>query len=178
MLQVFNTLVGIITIIIIIAILAIISLVFLDETNSKPFQFFKKHSLLFGFLLALGGVFGSLMYSEVFHFAPCVFCWWIRIFLYPQAVILGVALWYRDTRMWLSSIILSVIGVCFSIYLILLQTGVVGPSAACSTLGVSCEKIDVTIFGWLTIPIMSLIFFIGILALSYVGLRKTKEKTA
>jgi len=178
MLQTFNTLVGIGIIITIITVLTIIALVFLGETDSKLFKFIKRHSLPFGFILAFAGVFGSLMYSEVFNFVPCIFCWWIRIFLYPQVAILGVALWYKDTRMWFSSIILSVIGLGFSIYLVLLQTGTIGPSAACSTLGVSCEKIDVTVFGWLTIPIMSLIFFIGILALSYIGLKKSHEKTA
>ena len=173
MLPFFNTLVGIGIIVIIIVVLVILALLFLGETDSKPFRFLKHHSFLFAFLLALGAVFGSLMYSEVFHFAPCVFCWWQRIFMYPQVIILAVALWFRDTRVWLTSIILSVIGACFSIYHILIQSGIVGPSAACSTLGVSCEKIDVLIFGWITIPIMCLVLFIGILMFSYIAHKKT-----
>lgn len=171
-LTLFNTFTGIGVIAIIIVILGVYALLFLGETNSKLYKFIKHHSFLFALILATGGVFGSLMYSEVFHFAPCLFCWWQRIFLYPQAIILAVALWFRDTRIWLTSIILSSIGGLFSIYHILLQTGIIGPGGTCETVGVSCTKIDVLIFGWITIPIMCLVLFVGILTFAYVAHRK------
>ena len=171
-LTVFNTIVGIGIIGIIAGIVLVVALVFLQETDSKLFRWIKKHSLTIAFLLALGGMVGSLIYSNVFMFAPCEFCWWQRIFLYPQVIILGVAAWYRDVRIGLIAVILSTIGICVSIYHVLMQAGVVGNDTACSLAGVSCTKIDVLIFGWITIPIMCLVMFAGVLTLNYVARRK------
>ena len=89
--------------------------------------------------------------------------------MYPQLIILGIGIWSKDVKMWLTSVILSVIGICFSIYLVLLQMGVVGGNAACVAGGVSCAKIDVIIFGWLTIPVMALIFFAGVLTFAHLA---------
>ena len=145
---------------------------FLGETENRYFRFIKKHAFHFGFLLSLGAIVGSLTYSEVFRFIPCDFCWWQRIFMYPQLIVLGTGIYLKDLKVWITSIILSAIGACFSIYNILIQMGVVGPTGDCATSGVSCAKIDVLIFGWLTIPIMCLILFVSILTLSYVAHRK------
>jgi disulfide bond formation protein DsbB len=171
-LTIFNTIVGIGIIGIIAGIALVFALIFLQETHSKLFHWIKKHALTISFLLALGGMIGSLIYSNVFMFAPCEFCWWQRIFLYPQVIILGVAAWYKDLRIGTISIILSVIGICVSIYHVLMQAGVVGSDATCSLTGVSCTKIDVLIFGWITIPIMCLVMFAGIIVLNWVARRK------
>ena len=171
-LTIFNTIVGIGIISIIVGIVLVFAMIFLQETDSKLFRWIKKHSLTIAFLLALGGMIGSLIYSNVFMFAPCEFCWWQRIFLYPQVIILGVAAWYRDVRIGTISIILSVIGICISIYHVLLQAGAVGSGAACALTGVSCTRIDVLIFGWITIPIMCLVLFVGILTFAYLAHRK------
>lgn len=168
----FNTAVGIGTVGIILLIISIWLLLFLQETGNKYFHFLKKHAFHFGFLLALGAIIGSLSYSEIFKFAPCTFCWWQRIFMYPQAIILGTGIYLKDLKIWLTSIILSSIGALFSIYHILLQSGIIGPSGACATGGVSCTKIDVITFGWITIPIMCLTLFVGILTFAYIAHRK------
>ena len=167
-----NTVVGVGVIAIIVLILSSWILLFLKETENKYFKFLTKQSFHFGFLLALGAIVGSLTYSEVFKFAPCTFCWWQRIFMYPQVIVLGTAIYLKDVKVWITSIILSIIGACFSMYHILLQSGVIGPSGACTTGGVSCTRIDVLIFGWITIPIMCLVLFVGILTFAYIAHRK------
>ena len=172
MFNTFNTLVGIGTIAIVLVIISIWLLVFLRETKNAYFAFLKKHSFHFAFLLALGGVLGSLIYSDFFKLPPCYFCWWQRIFMYPQLVIFGVALYLKDMKMWLTGMILSGIGALFSIYHLLIQSGVVGPSAACDAGAVSCAKIDVLIFDWITIPMMCLVLFVGILTFAYIAHRK------
>lgn len=168
-----NTLIGIGTIAIIVLVASILILLFLKETENTYFHFLKKHSFHFAFLLAFGGVIGSLTYSEIFHFLPCTFCWWQRIFMYPQAVVFATGIYLKDLKIWLTGIILSIIGACFSVYHILLQAGYISPSGACATTGVSCTKIDVLIFGWITIPIMCLILFVGILTFAYIAHKKT-----
>ncbi len=169
----FNTVVGIGTIGIILLIISIWLLLFLQETGNRYFHFLKKHAFHFGFLLALSAIIGSLIYSEIFKFAPCTFCWWQRIFMYPQAIVLGIGIWLKDIKIWLTSIVLSAIGLCFSISHILLQAGIRQSSGACLESSVSCTKIDVLIFGWVTIPIMCLTLFVGILTFAYIAHKKT-----
>ena len=172
MLNTFNALVGIGTVGVMLVIASIWLLIFLQETGNKYFQFLKKHSFHFGFLLSLGAILGSLTYSEIFHLVPCTFCWWQRIFMYPQAIVLATGIYLKDLKIWITAIILSSIGACFSIYHILIQSGIVGPSGACATAGVSCAKIDFVALGWITMPIMCLVLFVGILTFSYVAHRK------
>ncbi len=71
----------------------------------------KRHLLLtFAWVVALVATLGSLYYSEVRLFLPCELCWYQRIFMYPQAVILAVALWRQDFGVWPYSLALSLIG--------------------------------------------------------------------
>ncbi|TBH20654.1 disulfide bond formation protein B [Thermus thermamylovorans] len=68
--------------------------------------------LLLGFAwtVALVATLGSLYYSEVRLFLPCELCWYQRVFMYPLAVILGLALWRQDLRIWPHALALSLIG--------------------------------------------------------------------
>ena len=66
--------------------------------------------LAFAWIVALVATLGSLYYSEVRLFLPCELCWYQRIFMYPQAVILGLALWRQDLGVWPYSLALALIG--------------------------------------------------------------------
>src|SRR5581483_7219548 len=55
-------------------------------------NFFGRNAILFSFLVAAGSVAGSLFYSNVAGFRPCLLCWVQRAFLYTEAVILFVAM--------------------------------------------------------------------------------------
>src|SRR5579871_3322119 len=55
-------------------------------------DFFRDFSIELAFLTALGGFIASLFYSNIVGFQPCLLCIWQRIFLYPQVIILGIAL--------------------------------------------------------------------------------------
>ncbi len=47
--------------------------------------------LWLAFAVALTATAGSLYFSEVAGFPPCALCWYQRIAMYPQVIILGVA---------------------------------------------------------------------------------------
>ncbi|WP_022799191.1 disulfide bond formation protein B [Thermus islandicus] len=66
--------------------------------------------LAFAWVVALVATLGSLYYSEVRLFLPCELCWYQRIFMYPQAVLLGLALWRQDLGVWPYSLALSLMG--------------------------------------------------------------------
>lgn len=176
MITTWNTALGIGVIALMVLIASVWLLALLGETNNRYIGFLKKYSMHAGFLLSLGAVIGSLTYSEIFHLPPCTFCWWQRIFMYPQVIILATGIWFKEKRFWITSIILSIIGIAFSISHILLQAGIRHSTGACLESGVSCTKIDVLVFGWLTIPIMCGTLFVGILTFAYLAHRT--EKTA
>lgn len=66
--------------------------------------------LAFAWLVALVATLGSLYYSEIRLFLPCELCWYQRIFMYPLAVILGIAAWRSDFNIRLYALPLAGIG--------------------------------------------------------------------
>jgi disulfide bond formation protein DsbB len=102
----------------------------------------------------------TLVYSDVLGFEPCPLCWWQRIFLYPQVIILGLALWkekYRDAAIDFS-IVLSVLGAGVALYHHLLQIMPAG-TLPCPATGPSCAQITFIEFGYVTFPMMALALF-------------------
>ena len=69
-----------------------------------------KYHLDLAFITALTATLGSLFFSEVMHFPPCELCWFQRIFMYPQAVILFIVLFARDQNVRKYILALSAIG--------------------------------------------------------------------
>ena len=116
------------------------------------------------FLVALVATAISLVYSDIIGFVPCELCWIQRIFLYPQVIILGLALWKKtkDSEIYCSA--LSLIGGVIALYHFYGQS--FNPSAlpACDALGeASCAARYFVEFGYVTIPLMSLTGFLLIL---------------
>src|SRR3989344_7855918 len=62
-----------------------------NKTVNKFIQFLSEYSLVFSFFIALFATSGSLFFSEIAHFTPCKLCWYQRIFMYPQLLLLGIA---------------------------------------------------------------------------------------
>lgn len=132
------------------------------EVN-KIIIFFGKNAVLFAFIVALGGMLVSLWYSQVIGFEPCTLCWIQRIFLYPQAIILGIALLRKDERVGDYAITLSVFGVFVALYHYYLEFGGT-PLVNCGIEnGISCSKRLVYEFGYITIPMMALTGFLMII---------------
>ena len=121
------------------------------------------------FGIALIAMLSSLVMSEIFQLAPCSLCWYQRIFMYPLVVIIGVGIIRRDNNWPLTTLILSGIGWLIALYHVLLQWGVL-PSklAACTTGGASCLDQQLSLLGFIDIPLMSLMAFTGIIVLSVI----------
>ncbi len=104
----------------------------------------------------LAGIVGSLIYSELFLVPPCTLCWWQRIFIYPQVIILAYT-YQKPTRAIMHIILtLSAIGLFFSLYHYLLQMGATSTSVFCgASAEVSCNGKEVFEFGYITIPLMA-----------------------
>ena len=142
--------------------------------NKKILGFFSKKVLLFGFGTALICMLGSLLYSDVIGYEPCKLCWYQRILMYPQALLFGIALWKKDKKIVDYAMALSGVGAVIALYHHLMQLGFV-PEGDCSAVGysVSCAKVFVLHFGYLTIPLMA---FTGFLMIFFFGLAYKASK--
>jgi disulfide bond formation protein DsbB len=146
----------------------LLSLFFRRSWGRPVANFVGKYAIPLAFVAALAALLGSLFYSEVIGYEPCVLCWWQRVFLYPQVLIFGIALWKRDTSPFLYAVPLTVFSALLSTYHSYVYLG--GKSLLpCTALGGACSKVYVLEFGYVTIPLMALTiaFFIFLLAWSH-----------
>ncbi|MFH1246240.1 MAG: disulfide bond formation protein B [Candidatus Liptonbacteria bacterium] len=144
--------------------------------SNRSIIFFGHYAVLFSFLIAAFSMLGSLFYSEVAGFAPCVLCWWQRVFLYPQAFILLYAMIKKRDDVAPYSILLSIVGGAIALYHTYIQFGG-SPFILCSASGisVSCVQRYFLEFGYVTLPTMSLTGFAMILVFMWADRVWRKE---
>ncbi len=116
-------------------------------------------------LLVAAATLGSLFFSEVMELPPCSLCWVQRIFMFPLAVVLLVGLFPFDPGVVRYALPLAAIGGAVALYHLLLQVGIIPESAAPCREGVSCTDAQVEIFGFVSIPMLSLLVFASVTAL-------------
>lgn len=97
---------------------------------------------------------GSLYYSEVVGFVPCELCWWQRIAMYPLVLVLGVAAVRGDRRVAWYGLPLSVVGLAIALYHILIQFQPTLDVGMCDG-GVPCTARYLSVFGFVSIPVMA-----------------------
>ena len=117
-------------------------------------------SLLFAaWLLATLSTAGSLFFSYVMEFAPCVLCWYQRICLFPLVVILARGLFPFDRGVVKYALPLAVLGWIVAAYHNLIYAGIVPENLQPCSKGVSCTEEYIELFGVLSIPMMALLGF-------------------
>jgi disulfide bond formation protein DsbB len=111
---------------------------------------------------------GSLYYSiGPPQYVPCELCWYQRICLYPQAVILLVAALRRDRKVWTYVVPVLAVGATIAIYHVQLQA-YPKQQTFCPTL-TPCTTRYVWEFGFVSLPFMALSAFVFIFALVLVA---------
>ena len=112
-----------------------------------------------GWVVALVSTLASLFFSEVMGLVPCVLCWYQRIFIFPLAVILLLGLFPLDKQVIKYSLPLSILGLFFTVYHILLFYGLIPESLEPCTQGIPCDDDSMILFDVLPIPWLSLFAF-------------------
>ncbi len=137
------------------------------EENHSFYVFLKKNGLLILFLLSLSATLGSLVYSSVIGFAPCILCIWQRVFLFPQVIILAVALKKKYPKIVDYLIPLTVIGGVIALYHVYISLGfnTFGIPCGINPGETSCLIQYVNEFGYITIPVMSLTIYVYVFIL-------------
>lgn len=102
----------------------------------------------------------SLFFSGILHLPPCILCWYQRICMYPLVIILAVGISKKDKNLPLYVLPFSVTGFFIALYHYLLQKNVIPESAAPCIQGISCTTKYIELFGFITIPFLSLVAFL------------------
>lgn len=111
---------------------------------------------------------GSLFFSEIMQLPPCALCWYQRVFMYPLAVIFLVGLFPFDKGIIRYALPLALAGWGFAFYHYLVYSGVIPEDIQPCSQGVSCSETYLDLFGFLTIPMLSLISFSTIIVLLFI----------
>ena len=138
----------------------------MNDRNSDPDQAWT--TLFVCWLLVAGATLGSLFFSEIMELPPCSLCWVQRIFMFPLTVILLVGLFPLDLHVVRYALPLALCGLAVALYHTLLQVGIIPESATPCRQGVSCTDISVDLFGFLSIPMLSLLVFSAVAGLLLV----------
>lgn len=107
---------------------------------------------------------GSLYFSEVVGFTPCLLCWYQRIAMYPLVLVLGVAVLQADRAVWRYAAPLAGAGLLIAVYHNLLQHRPALDVLTCSA-DAPCTLRYLAVFGFISIPFMAGAAFLAILAL-------------
>lgn len=130
--------------------------------------------ILQAWLISLVATFGALFIGEVMLMAPCQLCWYQRIFMFPLAIVLGIAAFAEDRRGAIYGLVLALGGSAIALYHTLLVGGWVPKTWVPCGPGPSCSDQKLVILGNVQIPWLSLAAFLAITALLITYLRKTR----
>jgi disulfide bond formation protein DsbB len=124
--------------------------------------------------IALGATLGALFIGEVMGMTPCLLCWYQRIFMFPLALILGMAAFADDRRGAIYALPMALCGTAVAGYHTALVAGWVPKWWVPCGAGPSCSQQSLEILGGIQIPWLSLLAFATIAILLFIYLRKTR----
>jgi disulfide bond formation protein DsbB len=149
-------------------LLTIVVLLALFFRQSRFTASVARHAFPGIFVVSLGSIVVTLVYSLVFDFPPCDLCWWQRVFMYPIPLLVAVAFAKNELhRIGDYILALSIPGALFALYHHYVQ--VVGESTPFCFPGTSdCGQRLIFEFGYVTLPLMAFTLFALIIVLVVV----------
>ena len=124
-------------------------------------------------LISLIATLGSLFFSEVMEYPPCVLCWYQRIAMYPLVLILLVGALRSSSEVFFYSTPIAILGWVIALYHNLIHWGIVPEKLAPCVEGVACSTVYLDWFGFITIPLMALFAF-SIILMSLILFKREK----
>ncbi|NJK79142.1 MAG: disulfide bond formation protein B [Chloroflexaceae bacterium] len=101
---------------------------------------------------------GSLFFSEVWGWLPCVLCWYQRILMYPLTLIITVGILRHDQALPAYVLPFTLLGMGTSLYHYMLVKTDLFPPPPCSV-GIPCTTEYLNLFGFINIPFLALTAF-------------------
>lgn len=130
-------------------------------------RFILENGLMLAWMVAVVATLGSLYFSEVLEYIPCKLCWIQRIFMYPLAIILGIAAVKKDYRITGYVLPLTILGGLVSLYHYLYEKTSWFKAASNFCGENPCDIEYINWLGFITIPFLALTAFILITVLCF-----------
>ncbi|MBI5900309.1 MAG: disulfide bond formation protein B [Rhodocyclales bacterium] len=128
-----------------------------------------------GWLIATVSTLGALFLGEVMGYTPCVLCWYQRIAMFPLVLILFTGLFPFDPRVVRYALPLAASGWLLAVFHIALLAGWIPENIKPCQQGVPCSDVQVIWFGFVTIPLLSVMAFSTVVGLLLATLRKDEK---
>jgi disulfide bond formation protein DsbB len=147
-------------------IVLFIFLLFFRKSQPKLTKIIDRSFIPLAFVVALVATMGSLYYSQIAKFTPCELCWFQRIFIYPQVILLGMAWLKKEKHILDYSLVMIAIGTIISIYHNYIYF-TAKPTGFCSIV-TPCTQQYIVGLGYITIPLLALtsLVLMGLLLLN------------
>lgn len=118
---------------------------------------------------------GSLWFSEVANYLPCVLCWYQRIAMYPLVLLLLVAMLRRERVIAPYALFLALAGLVVSVYHYQLEWFPDQSSICSTTASVPCHVKWFEHFGVATIPFLAGSAFLMVITLMWLAWRNERD---
>ena len=134
------------------------------------------NALGLAWFVALLATAGSLYFSDVAGYEPCRLCWYQRIAMYPILVILAVGAARRERAGAVYASALALVGAVIAGYHVALEWVPALDTGACSA-SIPCTLIWFRVFGFISLPTLSLTAFVLILTLLVIHIRTPADRS-
>lgn len=119
--------------------------------------------LFFAWMIAVAATLTALFIGEIVGQTPCDLCWFQRIFMFPLAIILGIAAFRSDSSIKFYALPLVGLGAAIAFFHTLIYFGLIEEAIVpCTRSGPSCAGEAMTILAGVPLPLASLIAFAAI----------------
>lgn len=125
-------------------------------------------------LVATAATLGALFLSEVMGIAPCLLCWYQRIFMFPLVLVLAAGLFPLDAKVVRYALPLAGGGWLVAMFHLLLTYGVVPERATPCSQGIPCSQAEIVWFGFVSIQLLSVLAFSAIVIVLVVARFKAR----
>ena len=144
-------------------------------TRSLPHAWFRAVGDGAGnFVTRLLLAFGALFLGEIMGLPICSLCWYQRIAMFPLALLLPFALFPFNRALLRPPLVLALIGLGLAVFHQLLVAGLIPADLQPCRQGVPCSETVIRWFGFVTIPLLSILAFSILAALLAVALRRSR----
>lgn len=145
-----------------ISVVSFLALAFFYKDKNWWLNFVQKNALNLYLTLLVGAVVIILYYSEVALFTPCKLCWFQRMFIFPQILLIIVAKFKKDLGTiwsylaWMTGFAFVISALHNYVYYFGKETSITCDAAA------SCKAYYVSEYGFITIPFMAFGLLVGL----------------
>jgi disulfide bond formation protein DsbB len=133
------------------------------------------------FSITFVSIVGALIYQEYYNTPVCPLCWQQRMLIYSIGIVSAISLMIKDRLAHYYILAIAAFGLYIASnhyyyhYLKYVKHDLI--SLPCDAEGVACSESPIgAVFGFVTIPFMSICVFVPFLIISYFAYIKTKNK--